>query len=45
MNVIVLERYTFVLYVPKYLKNKIIDKAFWETDSIYVCEFVQKSRL
>ena len=36
---------SFVLYVPKYLKNKIIDKAFWETDSIYVREFVQKSRL
>ena len=35
---------SFVLYVPKYLKNKIIDKAFWETDSIYVREFVQKSR-
>ena len=35
---------SFVLYVPKYLKNKIIDKSFWETDSIYVREFVQKSR-
>ena len=35
---------SFVLYVPRYLKNKVIHKAFWETDSIYVREFVQKSR-
>ena len=35
---------SFVLYVSRYLKNKVIDKAFWETDSIYVREFVQKSR-
>ena len=35
---------SFVLYVPKYLKNKAIDKGFWGTDSSYVREFVQKSR-
>ena len=36
---------SFKLCVPKFLKNKLLDKNFWENDNIYVREFVTKSRV
>ena len=36
---------SFKLCVPKYLKNKMLDKFFGENDNIYVCEFVTKPRV
>ena len=35
---------SFKLCVPSYLKNKVLDKNFWENENIYVRNFVQKPR-
>ena len=36
---------SFNLCVPKFLKNKLLDKIFWENDNIYVRELVTKSSI
>ena len=36
---------SFKLCVPGFLKNKMLDKKFWENDNIYVREFVPKPRV
>ena len=35
---------SFKLSVPEYLRTKVLDKHFWESDDIYVRNFVQKTR-
>ena len=35
---------SFKLCVPMYLKNKVLDKNFWENNNIYVRNFVQQLR-
>ena len=35
---------SFKLSVPEHLRTKVLDKHFWESDDIYVRNFVQKTR-